>query len=78
MVSVMVTFGTVSVLKFPWLIALPGFFLLPNGVLLAVLFFLVMGRPPRYLRDWFESRVLGRTEVEALNLPEIEQPETEA
>lgn len=72
MASVMITFATISALKISWLLAVPVFFVLPNALLLSAVFFLVMGKPPRYLRDWVESRILGRTEV---NFPQMAEPE---
>jgi hypothetical protein len=63
MVSVMATFAAISVLKCSWLIAVPFLFVLPNVVLLSIIFLLIMGKPPGYLRDWFESRILARRET---------------
>jgi hypothetical protein len=63
MVSVMATFAAISVLKFSWLFAVPVLFVLPNVALLSVVVLLVMGKPPGYLRDWFESRILERKET---------------
>ncbi len=63
LITVMVTFATITVLSVPWIIVLPLFFLLPNFLLLGVVFFLIMGKPPRYLADWADSRLLRRTEV---------------
>lgn len=71
MVSVMATFAAISVLKCSWLFALPVLFVLPNAALLSVLLLLVMGKPPGYLRDWVESRILERKEAEA---PWTEEP----
>jgi hypothetical protein len=76
MASVMVTFATISALKLSWLIAVPLFFVAPNAVLLATVFFLIMGKPPRYLRDWAESRILGRTEFALVSLGRLEPPDT--
>jgi hypothetical protein len=75
MASVMVTFATISALKLSWLLAVPVFFVLPNAVLLSAVFFLILGKPPRYLRDWAESRLLDRTEVDLTRLAEIEPAE---
>lgn len=75
MVSVMLTFGAISVFKLSWLFAVPVCFLLPNLLLLAVIFGLILGKPPRYFRDWCESRVLGRTEIDLTRLPETMAPE---
>ncbi|MFI5337711.1 MAG: hypothetical protein ACHQ5A_13060 [Opitutales bacterium] len=72
MVSVMLTFGTISVLHLSWMLVVPVFFLLPNFLLLGVVFFLIMGKPPRYLPDWADSRILGRT---AVHLGDIREPE---
>jgi len=71
MVSVMMTFASISVLKLSWLFAVPVLFALPNVALLSVVFFLIMGKPPGYLRDWFESRILERTEA---NLTRFTEP----
>ena len=75
MASVMITFATISALKLSWLLAVPVFFVLPNAALLSAVFFLILGKPPRYLRDWVESRLLGRTEVDLTRLAEMEPPE---
>jgi len=72
MVSVMVTFGCIGVLHAPWLLAVPVCFLAPNVLLLGTVFLLIMGKPPRYLADWIESRLLARTEV---RLGDIVAPE---
>ncbi len=61
MVSVMATFAAISVLKLNWLFVVPVLFVAPNGVLLAVVFLLIVGKPAGYLKDWFESRILERT-----------------
>ena len=74
MVSVMFTFGAISVLKVSWTMAVPACFLLPNAVLFAVIFSLIMGKPPRYLLDWLDSRILGRAEVDLARLPALETP----
>ena len=63
MVSVMATFAAISVLKCSWMFAVPVLFVFPNVALLAVVFLLIMGKPPGYLRDWFESRILERKET---------------
>lgn len=63
MVSVMATFAAISVLKCSWLFVVPVLFVLPNAALLSVVLLLVMGKPPGYLRDWFESRILERKET---------------
>lgn len=73
MASVMVTFATISALRVSWLLAVPLFFVLPNVLLLAAVFFLIIGKPPRYLRDWAESRILDRTQVE---LTAVAEPES--
>ena len=72
MVSVMLTFATISVLHLPWMLVVPVFFLLPNFLLLCVVFFLIMGKPPRHLRDWADSRLTGRTEIHQGRLAEPE------
>jgi len=77
MASVMITFATISALKLSWLIAVPLFFLLPNALLLATVFFLIVGKPPRYLRDWAESRLLGRCEFSLTALGRLETPDLE-
>ena len=71
MVSVMATFAAISVLKCSWMFAVPVLFVLPNVALLAVVFLLIMGKPPGYLRDWFESRILERREAA---LPQLVEP----
>ena len=76
MVSIMVTFAAISVLKVAWFVALPVCFLIPNAALLSVIFFLIMGKPPGYLRDWLESRVFGWTGVDLTSLPEPPSFET--
>ncbi len=63
MVSVMATFAAIAVVKCSWLFAVPVLFVLPNVALLSVVLMLVMGKPPGYLRDWFESRIMERTEI---------------
>lgn len=68
--SVLTTFGSISMLHASWYIIVPCFLLAPNLAVLFVLFTLVIGKPKRYLRDWFESRVLGLTEVNASNIHE--------
>jgi hypothetical protein len=68
--NVMLTFGSISALHTPWYIVVPFFFILPNAVLVSVVFFLIMGKPKRYLRDWFESRLLGRSEVDLNDIAE--------
>lgn len=78
MVSVMLTFAAISVLKVAWTVAVPSCFLAPNLVLLAGIFGLVVGKPPRHLLDWLDSRVLGRTEVELSRVSESEAPEVES
>ena len=70
MVSVMATFAAISVLKLSWMFAIPVLFVVPNGALLAVVFLLIMGKPPGYLRDWFESRILERTQADLTRLAE--------
>ena len=72
MVTVMVTFATITVLKLSWLLVVPVFFVLPNLGLLSVVLFLIMGKPPRYLADWADSRLLGRTTVHCHALMEPE------
>ncbi len=71
LVSVMVTFASISALKLSWVVAVGLFFLVPNGLMLAVVFGLVMGKPPKYVRDWAESRLLGKTR---LNLEGMAEP----
>jgi hypothetical protein len=71
MVSVMATFAAISVLKCSWMFAVPVLFVLPNVALLAVVFLLIMGKPPGYLRDWFESRILERREASLPQLVEL-------
>ena len=71
MVSMMATFAAISALKCSWMFAVPVLFVLPNVALLSVVFFLVMGKPPGYLRDWFESRILSRREA---SLPQLVEP----
>jgi hypothetical protein len=78
MVSVMFTFGAISVLKVSWVFAVPVCFLLPNLLLLTVIFALVLGKPPRHLRDWLDSRVLERNGVDLRRVPEPVAPEIEA
>jgi len=68
----MATFAAISVFKLSWMVAIPACFVLPNAVLLLVIFSLVMGKPPRYLLDWLDSRVLGRTEADLTQLGEPE------
>lgn len=77
MISVMFTFAAISVLKMAWTMAVVGFFLAPNLLLLAAIFGLVVGKPPRYLLDWLDSRVLGRTEVELARVSVPDAPEVE-
>ena len=71
MVSVMATFAAISVLKCSWMFAVPVLFVLPNVALLSVVFLLIMGKPPGYLRDWFESRILGRKEAALPQLADL-------
>ena len=78
MVSVMFTFAAISVFNLSWLFAVPVCFLLPNLLLLAVVFGLILGKPPRYFLDWLDSRVLGRTGVDLAQLPEAGAPEIDA
>jgi len=70
--SVMFTFAAIAKGKMPWALAVPGLFLLPNVLLLSIVFFLILGKPPRYLRDWAESRILARTEVDRAGVVETE------
>ena len=78
MVSVMSTFAAISVFRISWLFAVPVCFLLPNLLLLAVVFGLILGKPRRYFLDWLDSRVLGRTEADLTRLPETTAPEIDA
>lgn len=78
MLTVMATFGAISVVKLSWLYAVPVCFLLPNLLLLGVIFTLILGKPPRYLRDWFDSRVLGQTGIDLTRVPEASAPEIDA
>ena len=63
MLSVMATFASIAVLKMAWWFPVLFFFALPNLAILCVVFFLIMGKPPGYVRDWADSKILGRAEV---------------
>lgn len=77
MVSVMLTFAAISALKVSWTMAVPACFIAPNLLLFAGIYGLMVGKPPRYLMDWLDSRVLGRTEVDLTRVPVPEIPELE-
>ncbi|WP_145929159.1 hypothetical protein [Termitidicoccus mucosus] len=69
--AVMLTFVSIIVMKINIWLAVIFIFLLPNTLLLLVIFTLIMGKPKRYLRDWLESRIVGRTTVQ---LGKISEP----
>lgn len=70
MFSVMGTFAAIAVLKLSWVFVVPVVFVLPNAGLLSVIFLLIMGKPPGYLRDWCESRILEQTQADLTRLAE--------
>jgi hypothetical protein len=73
MVTVMATFATITVLHLSWMLVLPFCFVLPNLLMLVVVFYLIMGKPPRYLADWVDARILQRDEVRCEQLTEPER-----
>lgn len=69
--TVIFTFASISALKVNWVFATIVFFALPNTITLAAIFFLIMGKPPRYLLDWCDSCILRRI---ACRLDKIDEP----
>lgn len=72
MLTMIATFVGITVLHVSWMLVVPVLFVLPNVLLLAAVFLLIMGKPPRYLADWADSRLLGRGEVRCRNMSEPE------
>lgn len=72
--TVMCTYGAIAGLRLAWYFAVGAFFVLPNAILLFVVFALIQGRPRGYLRDWLATFVFGRVAVDHRAITEPERP----